>query len=109
MRIRVVFELNDHDREAMGWWQDGGSEAFTCRDPAGRDYRTAHRGRRAKHQDARDFCADYGDAGIEQLVAEYDRWLELPLRDELPETEEGVFEDEAPELDELEVLDVGAA
>lgn len=88
MRVSVGFEIDDDARRAVGWYLDGGMDAFSCLTPSeGTQFRTADQGRKAGRDEIKDFLWDHGITGLEGVVAEYDGWYGLPLREQLGDTE----------------------
>ena len=102
MRVGVSYEINTNDRQAVGWHLDGGSQAFTCYGGPGADtqaFRTAEQGRKAGRDQLKDFLWEQGVVGLDEVVGEYNAWLELPVREQLGDTAPMRFEHE-PEFGE---------
>jgi hypothetical protein len=113
MRVSVSFEVTDGQRRAVGWWADGGDDEFACFTSRQEKFRTAHEGRKSPRAEMQAFLHDFGYSGLESIEGDYDAWIALPLREELPETAAYPYEAPSGDLPPSEpppegVLDVEA-
>jgi hypothetical protein len=77
MRIVYRFDVNEMERVAIAWWQDGG-DRFEGWIDDGTKFRKPWRKHKATREGVIHYVQGYGTEQIGELVEDYREWSQLP-------------------------------